>query len=72
MIWHGCSGNRMLLEPERNYDFERNHGLGMDAVVTNEPRDLLVQVASVAGDIHGTRSRVHRHSVAESMQDLRR
>ena len=29
-----------------------------------------VQVASVAGDIHNTRSRVQRQSVAESVQDL--
>ena len=50
----------MLLEPEPDNDFERSHGLGMDAVIKNEPRDLLVQVASVAGDIHGARSRVHR------------
>ena len=27
-FWHGCSGNRMLLEHERNY------GFGMDALVT--------------------------------------
>ena len=28
MVWHGCSGNPMLLE------HERNHGLAMDALVT--------------------------------------
>ena len=28
MIWHGCSGNRMLLEHEWSYD------LGMDALGT--------------------------------------
>ena len=27
-FWHGCSGNRMLLEYVRDYDF------GMDALVT--------------------------------------
>ena len=43
--WHGCSGNRMLEEHERYYDFamdalvivyssdERNYGFGMDALV---------------------------------------
>ena len=41
---HGCSGQRMLLEHERNYglmlwsayalEHERNHGLGMDALVS--------------------------------------
>ena len=47
-LWfgHGCSGHRMLLEHERNYDLgmdaghrmllehERNYDLGMDALVT--------------------------------------
>ena len=28
MVWHGCSGERMLLE------HERYHGLGMDALVS--------------------------------------
>ena len=47
-LWfgHGCSGDRMLLEHERNYglgmdaagprmllEHERNYGLGMDALV---------------------------------------
>ena len=44
-LWfgHGCSGHRMLLEHERNYDLgmdalvtvcERNYDLGMDALVS--------------------------------------
>ena len=58
-LWfgHGCSGHRMRSEHERTRMFseqERNHGLGMDALVT---------VGTTLWSEHSPNLKVHKPSI---------